>query len=368
MKLNKKFKQVVGLIHLWLGLFTGIIVVIISITGCMYVFEQEIRDYLQKDYAFVPTVQQPQASLAKLLEEFEKIAPGQKVTGIEINNTAPNATVILTAGKHDVYYLDPYNGSLVMKTKPDFLVTVEDIHTALLLGDTGKFIIRWSVVIFVIMLISGLILWFPGQMRLIKQAVTIKWGASFKRVNYDLHNVLGFYASGILLVSALSGLYFGFKEVKTVVSFFSGSKLTEGVKAAPVRQPVISETIPEHYERIYRQAIVQYPGAILTNLSIRKDGNLRLRLNYPAEWARKRNTFFYSPENGQLIRSKLYKDFNRADWIEAGNYNLHTGQMFGLFGKIVATIVSLIAASLPITGFIIWLKKGKKKKVKKQRS
>lgn len=364
MKINKKIKKAIGLIHLWLGLFTGIIVVIIGITGCIYVFEQEIRDYLQKDYAFVPARQQPQASLTKLMQEFEKIAPAQKVTGIEINNTAPNATISFTTSKHHVYYLNPYNGSLVKKTKQDFLVTVEEIHTSLLLGDTGKFIIRWSVVIFVLMLISGLILWFPGQVRLIKQAITIKWGASFKRVNYDLHNVLGFYASGILLVSALSGLYFGFKEVKTAVSFLSGSKLTEGVKAAPALQPILKETIPEHYERIYRKAIVQYPGAILTNLSIRKDGNLRLRLNYPSDWARKRNTFFYSPENGQLIRSKLYKDFNKADWIEAGNYNLHTGQMFGLFGKIVATIVSLIAASLPITGFIIWLKRGKKKKIK----
>ncbi|RAJ33012.1 PepSY-associated TM helix domain-containing protein [Pedobacter cryoconitis] len=366
MKINKKLKKAAGLIHLWLGLFTGIVVVIIGITGCLYVFEQEIRDYLEKDYAFVPVVQQPQASLAHLLKEFEKIAPGQKITGIEINNTAPNATISLTTGKHQVYYLNPYNGSLVKKTKLDFLVTVQDIHTSLLLGDTGKFIIRWSVVIFVLMLISGLILWFPGQIRLIKQAVTIKWGASFKRVNYDLHNVLGFYASGILLVSALSGLYFGFKEVKTAVSFLSGSKLAEGIKASPV-QPVISETIPERYERIYRHAIVQYPGAKLTNLSIRKDGKLRLRLNYPSDWARKRNTFFYDIKNGRLISSKLYQDFNRADWIEAGNYDLHTGRIFGLFGKVAATIVSLIAASLPITGFIIWLKRGKKKKkIKKQ--
>ncbi|MGY0035627.1 PepSY-associated TM helix domain-containing protein [Pedobacter sp. NJ-S-72] len=361
MKRNKKFKQAARFIHLWLGLFTGVIIVIISITGCLYVFEKEIRDYLQKDYAFVPASKQPQASLAVLLQDFEKIAPTQKITSIKINHTALNATVSFTTNKHLIYYLNPYNGNLVKKTRPDFLVTVEEIHTSLLLGETGKFIIRWSVVIFVLMLISGLILWFPGQMRLIKQAFTIKWKSSFKRVNYDFHNVLGFYASAILLVSALSGLYFGFKEVRTTVSFLSGSKLSEGRKAEPAEQSIIAETIPERYERMYRKAIVQYPGADLTTLSIRKDGNIRLRLNYPSDWERKRNTFFYNAENGQLIRSKLYKDFNRADIIEATNYDLHTGQLFGLFGKIIATIVSFIAASLPITGFIIWLKKRKKR-------
>ncbi|MBB6271295.1 putative iron-regulated membrane protein [Pedobacter cryoconitis] len=365
MKRNKGFKQAARFIHLWLGLFTGIIVVIISLTGCIYVFEKEIRDYMQKDYAFVPANEQQPVSLAVLLQNFEKIAPAQKITGIKINNTAKNATVCFTTKKHNVYYLNPFNGSLVKKTKPDFLITVQEIHTSLLLGETGKFIIRWSVVIFVIMLISGLILWFPGQVRLIKQALTVKWKGSFKRINYDLHNVAGFYVSGILLISALSGLYFGFKEVRTAVSFLSGSKLTEGHKAAP-DQPIIKETIAERYERIYRNAIVQYPGADLTNLSIRKDGNVRLRLTYPSDWARKRNTFFYNADNGQLIRSKLYKDYNGADIIEATNYDLHTGQLFGLFGKIVATIVSLIAASLPITGFIIWLKKGKKKKIQQR--
>lgn len=361
MKRNKKFKQAVRYIHLWLGLFTGIIVVIISITGCLYVFEKEIRDYLQKDYAFVTSSKQPHISLVELLQDFEKIAPAQRVTTIKINHTALNATVSFTTNKHFIYYLNPYTGSLVKKTKPDFLVTIEEIHTSLLLGETGKFIIRWSVVIFMLMLISGLILWFPAQMRLIKQAFTIKWVGSFKRVNYDLHNVLGFYASAILLVSSLTGLYFGFKEVRTAVSFLSGSKLSEGKKAI-AKQPDIAETIPERYDRMYRKAVIQYPGADLTTLSVRKDGNIRLRLNYPSDWERKRNTFFYNAENGQLIRSKLYKDFNRADIIEASNYDLHTGQLFGLFGKIVATIVSLIAASLPITGFIIWLKKGKKKK------
>ncbi len=351
--------------HLWLGLLTGIIVLIISLTGCIYVFEKEIRGYLDKDYAFVPVQQAPQASLGLLLRSFEKMAPDQKISSITIRHTAQNATVAFNTNKHLVYYLNPYNGQLVKKSKLDFLDTVEEIHTSLLLGDQGKFIIRWSVVVFVIMLITGLILWFPGQMRLLKQALTIKWKGSTKRVNYDLHNVLGFYASGILLVISLTGLYFGFKEIKTVFSFFSGSKLTEGKKAAPGIMPDTASTTSARYEHMYQKAMVQFPGANLTSLSIRKDGNIRLRLNYPAEWARKRNTFFYNSENGQLIRSKLYKDFNRADVIEASIYDVHTGQFFGLFGKIVATIASLISASLPITGFIIWLKKKKKKKSKK---
>ncbi|MOA37794.1 hypothetical protein D3C78_1594190 [compost metagenome] len=83
---------------------------------------------------------------------------------------------------------------------------------------------------------------------------------------------------------------------------------------------------------------------------------------YPYEWARNQNTFYFDEATGTLLRVKLYKTFNKADLVEATNYDLHTGQLFGLFGKIIAFIASLIAASLPITGFVIWLKKKKKGK------
>jgi len=45
------------------------------------------------------------------------------------------------------------------------------------------------------------------------------------------------------------------------------------------------------------------------------------------------------------------------------NYDIHVGQILGLSGKIIAFLASLICASLPITGFIVWL--GKRKKPKK---
>jgi len=47
------------------------------------------------------------------------------------------------------------------------------------------------------------------------------------------------------------------------------------------------------------------------------------------------------------------------------NYDIHVGQILGLTGKIIAFFVSLICASLPVTGFIVWLGKRKKPKNKK---
>jgi uncharacterized iron-regulated membrane protein len=54
--------------------------------------------------------------------------------------------------------------------------------------------------------------------------------------------------------------------------------------------------------------------------------------------------------------------------LENMNYDIHVGQIAGLPGKILAFIASLISASLPVTGFMIWLgKRNKKPKAKKIR-
>lgn len=357
---QKQVKNLARQVHLWLGLATGIIVFIISITGCIYVFEEEIRDFTQQKDLYAPIQNKPFIGLEKIVNNFKKEVPKEKITVIRINQKEPNAAVELGT-KKKVYYFNPYDGTLINSEKPDWLVTVRKLHTELLLGDAGSFIQRWSVVIFTLMLITGIILWFPNQIKNIKQALTIKWKASFKRVNYDLHNVLGFYASFILIIIALTGLFFAFKEVRDTAAFLTGSKLTDGKKVAS-KTIVVKEPLSVIYNRIYTTTTQQYPGANTATLSIKKSGDLRLRLLYPYNWSRKQNTFFFDPKTGQPLRYKLYKDFNSADVLEATNYDLHTGRLFGLFGKIVAFLASLIAASLPITGFIIWLKKKKKKK------
>ncbi|WP_412468361.1 PepSY-associated TM helix domain-containing protein [Pedobacter sp. KLB.chiD] len=360
---NRKFKNTIRNIHLWLGLATGLVVFIISVTGALYIFEEEIRNFTQKDFRYVRLQEKPFIGLEKLISGFEKLSPKDELRLVRIEDAQPDATVELTSKKGKVYYFNPYDGTLVKKGGEDWLQVAEHIHISLLLGETGKFIIRWSVVIFVLMLITGLILWFPGQMRLLKQSFTIKRKASFKRLNYDLHNVLGFYASFVLLITALSGLYFAFKEVKSAASFFTGSKLKQG-EAVLSAKPASIDPLPVRYHKIYTEAKIKYPGAISTSLSRRGKGELRLRMIYPYRWARKQNTFFYEEGTGRMIRAKLYKDYNGADLIEATNYDLHTGRLFGLPNKILSLMAALVSASLPVTGFMIWWQKRKKHKKK----
>lgn len=364
--MTKGFKKAVRQIHLWLGLASGLIVFIISITGFLYVFEAEIRDVAQQEYLHVPVQQKAFIGLNTIIENYQRLEPKQKITALKVTKEEANATVQISTKKKKTYYFNPYDGSLVNQKGSDWLNTVLEIHRTLLLGDIGEFIQGWSVVIFLIMLITGLILWFPNQLRLVKQSLQIKWSGSFKRVNYDLHQVLGFYAAIVLLLIAFSGLYFKFDTAKKAVNFVTGSTLSKGTEAvAPAT--IDSTTLPVRYNKIYETVNTQYPGASSISFSVRKTGELRVRMSYPNSWASARNqhVIFFDGKTGQLLRTKLYTDSNAADVYEASNHDLHTGTFFGLAGKILWCLVSLIGASLPVTGFIIWWKKGKKSKGKK---
>ena len=72
--------------------------------------------------------------------------------------------------------------------------------------------------------------------------------------------------------------------------------------------------------------------------------------------------YYFNQKNGQLDKLKSSKNLQLGSKITSMNYDLHTGSIGGLATKIISFIASLICASLPITGCIIWLNKLKKSK------
>ena len=69
----------------------------------------------------------------------------------------------------------------------------------------------------------------------------------------------------------------------------------------------------------------------------------------------------YDQHTGKLLEHTTYADKNNGAKIRALNYDIHTGSILDLPGKMLAFIASLVAVSLTVTGFLIWYGKGGKK-------
>jgi len=80
------------------------------------------------------------------------------------------------------------------------------LHRWLLGGDTGKLIVGICTLLFLFILITGIILWWPKTKNILLHRLKIKSNGGWKRLNHDLHIVLGFYCAIFLFLFAFTGL------------------------------------------------------------------------------------------------------------------------------------------------------------------
>src|SRR5690606_14100806 len=107
----------------------------------------------------------------------------------------------------------------------DFFHEIDEGHRYIWLDpETGTMVTSWATLIFFFLLISGVILWFPKKWNktTFKKSFKIKWNARFKRLNYDLHNVLGFYSLILAFLIALTGLIMSFHWMRESVYWITG--------------------------------------------------------------------------------------------------------------------------------------------------
>jgi uncharacterized iron-regulated membrane protein len=87
-----------------------------------------------------------------------------------------------------------------------------DLHENLLLGMTGRAINGIGALCLTVLCVTGVILWWPG-IAYWRRSLTVHWKLSFARLNWDIHNTLGFWCFLFVLVWGISGIYFSFPEV-----------------------------------------------------------------------------------------------------------------------------------------------------------
>lgn len=378
---TNRLRKAIGIIHLWLGLVSGLVVVILGITGAIYIFADDLKPLIYKERYYVAPQNKPKLPLSQIIAIAKKnLGKKHRIGRAEIS-TRPDRPYIFRALKinnealtyHNSYlyyyriYINPYNGEVLFleNTKYEFFQVVLAIHMTLLLGNTlGHAVVGYSVIIFVLLLLSGIMLWWPKKWnkKNRENSFSIKWKAKFKRLNYDLHNVFGFYTFLLLLVISLTGLVFSFKWFDNTVQF-----VARGGKTLPKETPMLSDTTllfnKNTIDEIFAQAQSKSPGTAkyLISLPAKPNGTINVSAYQSDKKYYQRNQGTYDQFDGKLLQENTFTELNNGAKIKALNYDLHTGSALGYFGKALALFASLTASSLPITGFLIWQGKRKKK-------
>ena len=379
-----RFKKIIGKLHLWLGLTSGLIVLIVSTTGCLYVFKDEVQNCLRKPYIY----------------HGEKAILGKKVLPLsilearinqQVKEQYPLHWVDIPFDKSKTYqfhyyesnpngwhyfqqlviyktvYVNPFSGKVlvVIDEKNGFFNIVKFMHWSLLLKhEWGSYLVGIPTLIFVFMLISGIVLWWPRNRNGVKQRFTFRWRnvKNWKRKNYDLHNILGFYSALIALVISLTGLFYAFTFIQILVYFaFSGGETAypdfSHIKTkAPIAQktPFTIDKIASKVEQLYPQAHSYSVDLGHPHLDDHAHPNFSIYVRELGDVYYKSHSLIFDENSGTLLHQHAHKDKNLGEKMIAANYDIHVGAIGGFPGKCIAFVASFIAASLPITGFMIW--------------
>lgn len=371
MEKKRTGKYYIRQIHLWLGLLSGLVVLIVSVTGCIFVFQKEITEARRPEWYFVPPGDHtlPLDSLRHTAQAA--LGAGHPLSYIvayrdpghswEFMTFRENDTALTIFGGMEYYqsvFLDPHTGKVTgfRDYKHDFFSIVKYLHWSLLLNTPyGQPIVAWSTAIFVILLVTGMVLWWPKKwtkaMR--DRSFKIKWKASFRRVNYDLHNVPGFYSLIPALIIAVTGLLFVWPPAT------SSPPAARSTPPPTTTRPAVP---PNPLDQSLRTSFESLPSAVRFGLSPASGENDAI---YVSAYRAPEAYFGYDvlqfdQYSGRMLNHLQNTKKTRMQRLVEMNYDLHVGAIGGLTGKIIAFIASLICASLPVTGFLVWYLKRRK--------
>jgi uncharacterized iron-regulated membrane protein len=208
-----RWRQFIVQLHLWVGLAVGLYIVVLSVTGSVSVLRPDVHRW------FVPravAVEGEKLTGDALQEAVRRVYGDYEVTGVFERRRA-DAPVMVTLqrdGETVERLFDPYASTDLGLTYPPITEAIEwvvDLHDNLLAGTTGRMINGFGALSFLLLAITGAIVWWPGVTR-VGHALVPGKPARSARFARRLHNTLGFWMLGLILIWAVTAVYFSFPD------------------------------------------------------------------------------------------------------------------------------------------------------------
>jgi uncharacterized iron-regulated membrane protein len=365
-------KKFVGSIHFWFGMITGPIVFVLALTGAIYAFQEEIQDATQP-YRFVQKQNKEFLPPSVLIPQANKANPNKHLHALMYHEKSRAVKAIYYSFNeyYDFVYMNPYTGKVlkVHSVQNSFFGFILDGHFYLWLPAwLGQPIVASATLIFFLLLLSGLFLWWPRNKNNKRQKFSIKWKSSWRRKNYDVHSVLGFYVLIFALIFAITGLVWGFEWFRNSYYFVASAGEQYENYLEPKSHQGDSLSRNEILDNTFYTLLKSQPKSGWIELHLPESDSVPIAVNVNPDattfW--KTDYRYFDQKSGKELSVShqwgRFKNATSSEKLMRMNYDIHVGGIAGLPGKIFACLMSLVIASLPITGFMIWYGRKYKKK------
>ena len=362
-------------LHLVVGMTLGLLAAVIGVSGSLLVFRHEI-DRLIAPPALRVSV--PRDGAAAPPAPLDRVADAVRVRRPD----APLRHLFVAPGPGDPHegwldgttvrvLVDPYAGTVLGERDADRtpMGILFSLHTTLLAGEAGERVAGWAGLGLLFLCASGLVLWWPANPRQFRERVRVKWTASAKRVNFDLHRTGGFWVCGLVALIALTGTSLAFKDASAAAA----ARLSGNPEAAkkPVVEPPAPGAVPVPLGELLRRADDALPGGVVRRISFpaKPDAPLIVRKMLPGELHPNGVNYIYlDPYTGAVLRVDRAASALPGQRFLNARFPLHIGLWGGLLTRVLHAAAGLAPAALFATGVLMWWNRVGSKRMRARRA
>ncbi|WP_428241269.1 PepSY-associated TM helix domain-containing protein [Gynuella sp.] len=380
---SKSFYLSIWRWHFYAGLYVVPFMIMLSVTGLMMLYAPKLERWLHADLFYLPYDRHGSMSYEAQTRLVADHYPDATIKYLYVTQGPHDATRFqLSRPDEDFWvFVDPVAERILgdLSITHSLYAWADDTHGTFMLGLTGDWMIEIATSLTILLIVTGVFLWWPRGNKSLFQALRIRFGGN-RSMWRDIHSVSGILLSVFLLFFCISGLSW---------TSVWGAKLVQAWSTFPMEKSAANVSSVLTHDELNRQGLKQIPWNLeqapmpeslvmdgssvsLDNLVVRSRsmGFSRFQLHFPVgdtgvytatassmgrdiENATDDRTIHFDRYNGAVLADIGYEDYNWFAKSMAIGIALHMGQM-GWWNLLLCTFYCVGVLGLCITGVIMW--------------
>ncbi len=389
---SRKFYQLIIRWHFYCGLLFIPLIIVISISGCIYLFEDEYEDFMYEDMLFVNPGQTrlPASTLVSLAAQA---VPGMSVSHFKQSGENQRSTEVIFKAKHQhkpkkvsmewagdgpekvpmvmnrertSVYINPYTGAILgtINSSDRFMGIMKDLHGNLLTGKFGTKFVELTSCWVMMLMTTGLIMWWPRWNTGIMGTLIPRLTKNKRLFWRDLHAVPAFYFSFLIIFMVISGMpwtdiwgeafHTVQRELKMSAPAGFHSRQLKSTFIPDSNQISIDTVIAEAQKRGYQGNLdVKIPHNKTDTFAIQRDSD------DPAQ----RPSMHLDQYSGKVIAASDWGTVPLLAKSVTYGIKLHRGEYFGVWNLVLVLVTTLVLIFMGVSGIVLWLQRRPKGKL-----
>ena len=358
-------------VHLWAGLILALPFLLLGISGSILMFQPEAPHW---SLPYAPAIGEPQ-SLEAIVGAARAALPGVTATRLTLPDARGEPATIrfrpteaqeAEGYRGDLVFVDPVSlqilGTIERPRNPDIFNMMRTLHATLYVRTmSDRTFVGWMGIALIFMCISGLILWWPKKGKWLS-ALGVAEGARGFRLYHDLHAAFGFWSLIVLLVVSISGLYLAFPRTfrDTVGTVLPIGQFFE--EPAGDGTPLVDPS--GDLDRAVARTLELVPNAELRDIQLPTGpGGIMVFALSPSYLGKgaPEITVSADSETGEIVYIDDPRSYAAGEQVVLWQRWLHSGLGLGIVWRVLVFLSGFLPLFFGITGTWMWILKRKQR-------